>query len=78
MFECRFVEYNGTTQYIGTEHDLYKIVEDNCGTDVADLVNNLAEKVNEYAILEDKNWELEYKLGDAEIELEELEEEYED
>lgn len=78
MFECRFVEYNGTTRYIGTEHDLYKIVEDNCGTDIADVVNDLAEKANQYAILEDEKWELEDKLGGTEIELEELEEEYED
>lgn len=78
MFECRFVEYNGTTLYIGTEYDLYKIVEDNCGTDVADVVNDLAEKANQYAILEDEKWKLEDKLGGTEIELEELEEEYED
>ena len=78
MWECKFVDYKGTSRYIGTEKDLYRIVEEGCGTDVADFVNGLSEKATEYAILEDEKWELEDKLGGAEIELDELEEEYDD
>jgi hypothetical protein len=76
MFEPKFVDYNGSTHHIGTEKDLYSIIEDGCGTDVADFVGILTEKANSYDLLKEENYELEDKLGGTEIELEELEDEY--
>ena len=76
MFEPKFVDYNGSTHYVGTEKDLYKIIEDGCGTDIADFVSILTEKANNYDLLEEANYKLEDRLGGTEIELEELEDEY--
>ena len=78
MWDCKFVDYKGTSRYIGTEKDLYRIVEEGCGTDVADFINDLSEKAVEYGKLEDEKWDLEDKLGSIEYGLEELQDDYDE
>lgn len=42
-----FVNVNGTETYIGTDRQLYNIVESCCGREVADLVQNICNE-NDY------------------------------
>lgn len=42
-----FVNINGTETYIGTDRQLYNIIESGCGRDVADLVQDICNE-NDY------------------------------
>ena len=42
-----FVNVNGTETYIGTDRQLYNIVENGCGREVADLVQDICNE-NDY------------------------------
>lgn len=74
----RFFDVNSTSTHIGTGQDLVNLIEQKCGTEIAEFVSTLIKDSSSLITLDEENAELRCQLIDLQDEYDSLEMQYDE